>query len=351
MPKRLSPPSSGSPNLADRNSNPTEVVVEGGEEAVATPDKEDDFFSSWDKPAIKRPTPPPSRTATPPVVGRNPSPLTPGAVAAGNGIDRSKSPLGGAAATPAASRITTSSALRSKPGATGARKSGVLGAKKGAKLGAKKIGAGETIDFDEAEKKAKEEAERIAKLGYDPEAEDVAEKKTEVKVAPVPAAEPARGHARNSSDVERLGLQMNRLGFGQVAGAKVAAPAKKMGGFGSTSAAAVDEDESFAREKFGQQKSISSDEFFGRNTFDPQAQAEARTRLQGFDGATSISSNQYFGREEEEDAPIDLSDYGSLEVTARELARKFAGTAGEDLENLTAALGQGADKLQNAVRQ
>ncbi|KAA8895013.1 hypothetical protein FN846DRAFT_971562 [Sphaerosporella brunnea] len=333
---------------------PNEVVVEGGEEAAPAADKEDDFFSSWDKPAIKRPTPPPSRTATPPVVGRTPSPLNPGAANGGNGIARSKSPLSGTTDAPAAPRTTTSSALRSKPGATGARKSGVLGAKKTTKLGAKKIGGGEVIDFDEAEKKAKEEAERIAKLGYDPEAEDAMEKKSMDKgksVAATPVETTAKGHARNSSDVERLGLQMGRLGFGQVAGGPAAkAPSKKMGGFGSTGAAAADEDETFAREKFGGQKSISSDEFFGRNNFDPQAQAEARTRLQGFDGATAISSNQYFGREEE-DEPVDLSDYGSLEVTAREFARRFAGTAGEDLENLTAALGQGADKLQNAVRQ
>lgn len=112
----------------------------------------------------------------------------------------------------------------------------------------------------------------------------------------------------------------------------------------------LDEDESFAREKFGQQKAISSDEFFGRNNFDPQAQSEARTRLQGFDGATSISSNQYFGREEEEEH-VDLTDMNNLEGTARELAHRLAGTAGEDLENLTMALGQGADKLQNALKQ
>jgi ADP-ribosylation factor GTPase-activating protein 2/3 len=47
-----------------------------------------------------------------------------------------------------------------------------LGAKK-TKLGAKKV-TGDVIDFDAAERKAKEEAERIAKLGYDPEAEEAA---------------------------------------------------------------------------------------------------------------------------------------------------------------------------------
>ncbi|KAF8544029.1 hypothetical protein BDD12DRAFT_817619 [Trichophaea hybrida] len=326
----------------DAKSYPNEVVVETAEgEAAATPEKDDDFFSSWDKPSIKRPTPPPSRTATPPVIGRTPSPLTPGAAngAAGN-----------------VSRTTTSSALRTKTGAPGARKSGVLGAKKGAKLGAKKLGGGEVIDFDEAEKKAKEEAERIAKLGYDPDAESETNKKDTGKskiVAPTPTSQNStQGHQRNSSDVERLGLSMNRLGFGQVAGSQPAKAApKKMGGFGSVGASAsVDEDESFAREKFGTQKSISSDEFFGRNQFDPQEQSEARTRLQNFDGATAISSNQYFGREEEEE-PVDMSDIGNLEATAREFARRFAGTAGEDLENLTQALGQGAGKLQDAMRQ
>jgi ADP-ribosylation factor GTPase-activating protein 2/3 len=243
MPKRPYPSSPISRLAADRYSYPTEVVVEGVEEAAATPEKDDDFFSSWDKPAIKRPTPPPSRTATPPVVGRTPSPLTPGVANSGNGIARSKSPLG-AAAAPAAPRTTTSSALRTKASSTGARKSGVLGAKKGAKLGAKKIGGSEVIDFDEAEKKAKEEAERIAKLGYDPDADNDTGKTDKGKIAaPTPASPTsaaAKGHARNSSDVERLGLQMNRLGFGQVAGAAAAkAPAKKMGGFGSTGAAAA----------------------------------------------------------------------------------------------------------------
>lgn len=357
---------------------PNEVVVESAEgEVAATPEKDDDFFSSWDKPSIKRPTPPPSRTATPPVIGRTPSPLTPGAAngAAGNGIARSKSPLSATSTAPVASRTTTSSALRTKAGAPGARKSGVLGAKKGAKLGAKKLGGSEIIDFDEAEKKAKEEAERIAKLGYDPDAENEAGKKDTGKskiIAPTPTSPAsAKGHQRNSSDVERLGLSMNRLGFGQVAGSQPAKAApKKMGGFGSVGASAsvgmfipaaawlywlliiyLDEDESFAREKFGTQKSISSDEFFGRNQFDPQEQSEARTRLQNFDGATAISSNQYFGREEEEEAPVDMSDYGQLEMTAREFARRFTGTAGEDLENITQALGQGAGKLQDAMRQ
>lgn len=81
--------------------------------------------------------------------------------------------------------------------------------------------------------------------------------------------------------MERLGMGMNRLGFGQVGGSKAAAAPKKMGGFGSVSKPAQDDGEKFAREKFGTQKGISSDEFFGRGTFDPQASAEAKSRLSG----------------------------------------------------------------------
>jgi hypothetical protein len=40
--------------------------------------------------------------------------------------------------------------------------------------------------------------------------------------------------------------------------------------------------------------------FFEPGSYDPATVAEGRTRLAQFQGATSISSNQYFGRDEEE---------------------------------------------------
>jgi len=210
---------------------------------------DDDFFSSWDKPAVKRPTPPVSRTATPPVVGRTPSPfLNAGAAGAnGNGIARTASPLAGGDNRPAASRITSSAALRKTGTAAGPRKANVLGAKK-TKLGAKKV-TGDVIDFDAAERKAKEEAERIEKLGYDPDAEEAETKKTATSTKELPKiAAPTpinpstarggfgstQGRERTNSELERLGMGMGRLGFGQVGGGKPAAAApKKMGGFGS----------------------------------------------------------------------------------------------------------------------
>lgn len=208
---------------------------------------DDDFFSSWDKPAIKRPTPPVSRTGTPSVIGRTPSPFLNAGNTSGNGagIARTSSPLvNSESATPAASRVVHSSALRKTATAgAGPRKANVLGAKK-TKLGAKKI-TGDVIDFDAAEKKAKEEAERIEKLGYDPDAEEAAVKKSAVSkaadtkiVAPTPVS-PSRGgfgsttRERGEGEVERLGMGMGRLGFGQVGGNKAAAAQKKTGGFGS----------------------------------------------------------------------------------------------------------------------
>lgn len=358
------------------------VSTDGTSTPAGEPD--DDFFSSWDKPSIKRPTPPVSRTATPPVVGRTPSPFlnTGSSNGNGNGIARTASPLANSESVPPAASRTTSSAALRKGAAVGSgpRKANVLGAKK-TKLGAKKV-TGDVIDFDAAERKAKEEAERIAKLGYDPEAEAAETKKPAIttktadlpKIAsPTPVSPSRAGYGsgqqreRTNSEMERLGMGMGRLGFGQIGGAKPAAATKKMGGFGSVGPIkatqegeishvslpqnntndVLDDDEKYARQKFGTQKGISSDEFFGKGAFDPNAQSEAKQRLQGFEGASAISSNAYFGRPDEPDGG---EEYGDLESAAKDFVRKFGVTAGDDLDNLTQVLGEGASKLQGAIR-
>ena len=225
----------------------TDIVAATPTDGASTPaEAGDDFFSSWDKPSIKRPSNPPSRTQTPPVVSRTASPfLNPNAN--GNGTARSKSPLQGSESdsSRAPSRAVPSAALR-KTTTTGApRKTNILGAKK-PKLGAKKIGGADDVDFEAAEKKAKEEAERIEKLGYDPDAEEAAAQKT-IKsasvsekttiAAPTPVnpikSYNAPKHERTKSEMERLGMGIGRLGFGQVGGTKPTASAPKKMGFGS----------------------------------------------------------------------------------------------------------------------
>jgi ADP-ribosylation factor GTPase-activating protein 2/3 len=69
--------------------------------------------------------------------------------------------------------------------------------------------------------------------------------------------------------------------------------------------------------------------------------------IAGFEGAQAISSNAYFGRPED-DIPED--EYGDLEGAAKDFVRKFGITAGDDLENLSNLLGEGAGKLQGAIR-
>ncbi|KAJ4310245.1 ADP-ribosylation factor GTPase activating protein, ER-Golgi transport [Neodidymelliopsis sp. IMI 364377] len=342
---------------ADARQYPEEVVITDVPDVVSSESntpagEDDDFFSSWDKPTIKRPSNPPSRTGTP----RAQSPfLKPGA-ANGNGTDRPKSPLVAAeSTTPAVVKPTVR-----KTTAGAAPKKNILGAKKKG-LGAKKVVAADGgLDFEAAERKAREEAERIEKLGYDPDAEaaeTVAATKPKAAeasniAAPTPVSPPRGGFGSTAkpdrwADTEEVGRGVARLGFGQVGAAKKAAPAKKIGGFGSVSKPAEDDSEKYARQKFGTQKGISSDEFFGRNNFDPAQSAQAKERLSGFEGASAISSNAYFGRPED-DIPED--DYGDLESAAKDFVRKFGITAGDDLENLSNMLGEGAGKLQGAIR-
>jgi ADP-ribosylation factor GTPase-activating protein 2/3 len=240
-------------------SYPDEVVITDEmsidpSDGTSTPAGEpaDDFFSSWDKPTIKRPSNPPSRTGTPPVVSRTASPfLTANNT---NGTARSKSPSGLNTVTsnddtlpaPTAIRTTSSTAIRKGPSTTVPKRANILGAKKTQKLGAKKV-VGEEIDFEAAERAAKAEAERIEKLGYDPEAEKAAStpsttttiNKEKTIAAPTPISPPKTGygnsnagHQRSPSEMERLGMGMGRLGFGQMA-AKSAAAAPKAMGFGS----------------------------------------------------------------------------------------------------------------------
>lgn len=94
--------------------------------------------------------------------------------------------------------------------------------------------------------------------------------------------------------------------------------------------------------------------FFERNDYDPQSTREARSRLQQFGGATAISSNQYFGREED-DAELDqvqesilgVEGLQGLEQGARDLAKTAMRAAGyNDIHELQDGLRSGAMKVR-----
>ncbi|ANB12707.1 Glo3p [Sugiyamaella lignohabitans] len=335
----------------------------------------DSFFANWDKPLVKKPTPPVSRSSTPGAgISRGVSP----AVNSGNSSTTTSNSTTTTATTSSnrilSSKKTTSSSLAS----SSARKTNILGggAKRPTKLAAKKLGA-DDLDFDKAEREAKEEQERIAKLGYNPNdtkngssgavssglGSTSAAGKTSLSYdeEPLPAslASPAlNSSSTSSSKVEDTRQAFVKLGFGQTsAGPKKTAspqtstpsitPAPSASSYSSSANSEV-------VNKYGNQKSISSDEFFGRNSYDPSAQAEARTRLQAFDGATSISSSSYFGRDEDEEAEMRQSasgEFASVERVAQDIADRVKGIAGEDMTVLKDAIEQGASKLSDLMRE
>ncbi|CDO72266.1 hypothetical protein BN946_scf184970.g118 [Trametes cinnabarina] len=305
---------------------PDKVVVEGAAEFSAAPatqgGEDDDFFSSWDKPAAPKPIPAAAQSVAPPVIGRSASASSattgPRTVSSASLRSNSSTTVGSRPASKlGASRLNSSTPSVSSTASAAAKKSklGGLGAKKAA-----------PVDFAEAERKAAEEAERIRQLGYD--------------------REPPAAPKGNAQDMERLGMGMKRLGFGAVPSAPAA----------STSAAAEDDAPTFAREKFGNQKAISSDMYFGRNSYDPAAVAEAQTRLQSFQGATSISSNQYFGREEEDELSRHGADGGLLAdgtLSGLEYAAKDAISrvlSNPDVQNAAESLRAGALKVGAFLR-
>ncbi len=200
------------------------MVVEGVETGTATPSSavaEDDFFSSWDKPAAKPTSSAPQTPVSPPVIGRAAT-IAPRTITSSSlrsptsSTSRPASKLGASRLNSSPSTPTTASAPRKS-------KLGGLGAKK----------AAAPIDFAEAERKAVQEAERIRQLGYDREKEqqEATEERIKqqlqqvIKPAPVSSTKstvaPAKKQPLGSSqDMERLGMGLKRLGFGAVPGAE-----------------------------------------------------------------------------------------------------------------------------------
>ena len=202
---------------------PDNVVVDDATQPEDERRKSEDFFEAWDKPIVHKPTPPPSRTATPPVLGRTPSPaVVPSANASATngklkGVNSSISSV-----ESNGPRTTTSSALRST-GTVGARRTIALAPKKPTKPTVKKVT--ETIDFEEAEKAAKEEAARIEKWGVDAtELKKPESNKSTLQPASVSASSPSSSASvqkESNADVARLGMGLQRLGFGMVGNAPV----------------------------------------------------------------------------------------------------------------------------------
>ncbi|KAH9043543.1 hypothetical protein EDB83DRAFT_2639807 [Lactarius deliciosus] len=339
---------------------PNGIVVDGVDtsKSAAQPTAaadEEDFFSSWDKPAPKaKPASPPPKPAAPPSIGRTVSAPasaspSPAPVAAAPRTVTSSSLRSNSSAAASARTLTSSSTSSTGTGVGAARP-----AKKG--LGAKKAAP---VDFAEAERRAAAEAERIRQLGYDREREEAEalaareaaalELKNKNAAVTSTGAKQAGTSGASAADMERLGMGVKKLGFGALPRAQPAAPK-------TSTAPVADDAPTTARDRFGGQKAISSDMFFERGSYDPDTVAEGRARLSQFQGATSISSNQYFGREEEE-MVAQGSDGGmlgdgslaGLETAARDAVTRIM--ANPDVQNLGENLRTGALKLSDYLAQ
>jgi ADP-ribosylation factor GTPase-activating protein 2/3 len=199
--------------------NPQGIHIDGLEltplgTATPNPEPAEDFFSTWDKekPKAAAASTAPKSATPPPSIGAKPASRT---------VTSSSLRAG---ATPGSARPAVSSRLSTSTTAGTAPKS--------SKLGAKKAVGG--INFEEAQRKALEEEERVKRLGYDKikeeeEAKKIKEREAEEKRKAAAAGErvsrtstPVNG----SSSKKEEKVAPARLGFGQTAGAAVVAQPK-----------------------------------------------------------------------------------------------------------------------------
>lgn len=254
--------------------------------------------------------------------------------------------------SPAGANPTTNT-----PGGKAAVRAGTLGSTaRSSKLGAKKAAA--SINYEEAERKARVEEDHIKQLNHRIERDSdtpnhhvtLAGKST--APGPVAVTSPVRpssvadsespiGKYDAGQDPQRLGIGFQRLGLG---------PASTTSDSPSYRTAKLDDAPTTARERFGNQKAISSEMFFERGAYDPATVSEAKAKLAQFEGATSISSNQYFGQEGEEGSGLSGSFTGNESLSALEANTRDALNrvmTKEEVQNALESVRAGALKVSD----
>lgn len=307
----------------------------------------DDFFSKWDKP-----TSTPSPLSSKPVTPLNRSTTS---LAKSDSADAGVKP-----AAPVRRVVSKNTGAKASP----LTKKNILGsnpARKATKLNIKKVAA-DDIDFDEFEKEAKKEEQEIKSLGYNPN-KDPAVTTSAPKTASDKTAAPASifsnnaGKSSNSAlslgngsgsnpiskktEVEETRQSFAKLGFGMTASNAAANSDANQGKKYKDVAYSGD-----VAKRFGNQKGISSDQFYGVGSYDEAKTQEARTKLQSFSNAQSISSSDYYGEDDVEKFR-NSNGGGNLEQQVMDFAEKYMG---DDLNVLKGALEEGAEKLGGYLR-
>lgn len=353
--------------LADEDARryPNRIVVdgEGEENGNAVAKNNDDFFSSWDKPTaaptISAPKPEPAPVPAPaPIYVSKPTNVTAPAPAP---APSRAAPATIAVETAAAAALFTDNAVTTPVSLASTRSNSGANILKPVKkgLGAKK--ATKIVNFEEAERLAKE-AEEKRKREEEKERQRRAEEERQrlaqpiIPVATATSSQAAKTAPKISAEeaamMERLGMGMGKLGFGATGGfgsTPTSSCGMKLGSTSSYSSNTSDSDE--AQKRFGTAKAISSDQYFGRGNFDEAASREAQTRLQQFSGRSGFGSAEYYGRDETVEFSRDANDpMGMLGESARDFAQKFVGQAKDDVAALKRLVAEGGNKLGDMLQ-
>lgn len=312
----------------------------------------DDFFANWQKPEASSG----SIASRGSSIAPSPKPSTSSSFSNGN-ANKSKSPiLSSSRKKPVANSSSSTS--------NGSKKHSILSSsRKPTRLTANKVDKSEANDlFDQFEKEA--EQEKVEK-----KSKDLGSRKPKIPLKSSSTfgdEEEQEGEDLNSINsfgkqpkkddffdndefqepttqtgpVEDLKPKFAKLGFGMTMNdADQLAKEKKETRVGATGPKYTGR----IAERYGNQKAISSDQLFGRGSYDEEASREAKDKLKTFDAATSISSSSYFGEEQEGEGDL-------AEAHAKDGIIDFNLGEEDDLQMLKSAVEQGAQKLGNYLR-
>ena len=235
--------------------------------------------------------------------------------------------------------------------------SGAGGKRKG-KLGVKKV---QNIKFDEMAQQAQAESERLQELHR--QGLLAQEKERQERELQAQRLADAQKHQKSNSSQhqqqskqQQSGAQNERLGMARLGFGMTASTAPQSSSSASSGKQFDVPDTTEARSKFGGAKSISSDMYFERNAHAPMDD-NARHRLTQFQGQSSISSAQFYGRDEDASpsrSAMSANGHGSGAVDPegmiKDFARTFVSQAQADLENVKSLASVGASKLQDFLR-
>lgn len=259
-------------------------------------------------------------------------------------------PAAAAAPAPAPVKVVTPTAraARSTVNVRAPRKSAKSG-----KLGIKK--APVNFNFEAAEAQAKQDLERSAKYGDEDEGETTTETTPDKAATSKPLSSrlayqdnSAKTEKDKEDEYEKLGFGMSRMNMNENK-SSISMPSQK------SYQSQPQEETRSARDKFGSARAISSDQYFGRNEYDPAIAAAESARLSNFSGAKAISSDQYFGRESDVDSgsygnrnvDVSMGDWDNVQDQAVAMARKFVDQAALDLDAVKDLAENATNRMKN----